>query len=87
MADTYQIIFWNALNYRYVNIYHADFPLVEHLAKLQYPGMVFDQVVSVDNWVNAALKEQECCPFPYIPGVCNLTKSIISVGFNNVLQH
>lgn len=51
----------------------------EHLAKLQYPGMVFDQVVSVDNWVNAALKEQECCPFPYIPGVCNLTKSIISL--------
>lgn len=76
--QTHQIIFF----WIHVNIYHADFPLVEHLIKLQYPGMVFDHVVSVDHWVNAALKEQECFPFPYIPGVCNLTKSIISVGFN-----
>nr|XP_022333509.1 anaphase-promoting complex subunit 1-like [Crassostrea virginica]XP_022333510.1 anaphase-promoting complex subunit 1-like [Crassostrea virginica] len=51
----------------------------EHLTKLQYPGIFFDTVLSVDRWVNLALKEGECGQFPYIPGVCNLTKSLISL--------
>lgn len=54
--------------------------LPEHLTKLQYPGIFFDTVLSVDRWVNLALKEGECGQFPYIPGVCNLTKSLISVS-------
>ncbi|XP_056022198.1 anaphase-promoting complex subunit 1-like [Ostrea edulis] len=51
----------------------------EHLSRMQYPNVPMDRVVSVDCWVSLVLKELECSPFPYIPGVCNLTKNIISL--------
>ncbi|XP_061163277.1 anaphase-promoting complex subunit 1-like [Saccostrea echinata] len=51
----------------------------DHLSRLQYPNVDFDFVFSVDQWVSLALRQVDCRPFPYIPGVSNLTKSIISL--------
>ncbi|KAK3093891.1 hypothetical protein FSP39_021511 [Pinctada imbricata] len=51
----------------------------ENLHKMQYPGVYTQFVMSVDQWVASSLSGDTCGAFPYIPGVCNNIKNIVSL--------
>jgi hypothetical protein len=55
------------------------FPL-EHLHKMQYPGIYSEFVPSVYQWVLKHMRKEDPGTFPFIPAVCNNIRNVISVS-------